>query len=726
MIARFFHSSRRLFEKQLYLKWFWLWVAASLSISVLIGFGAFKPINHLFYDLVIPLKRVFVDRKIVILTIDEKTLKALGGWPLSRRYYAEFLNRLVETGNRPTSVGFDLVFADSDPDDPYLLTMLGYTNGYLSTHMLTKPDQESRTPAPVAINAPSRIAHINFGLGDDGFFRAARLYDAGIPHLALAMSGNADLYDKSSQALSRFSIIKKSSLFKTVSLIDALNSEYDLTLFKDAYVLVGATAESLSDRYPSSYSGKRQVDTPRVVFTASFLNAILHDKVITVAPVYVCSLINILAISIVLIVFWFASPTTEIAIAFAIIVLSLAGSALSIIFLNYWLDPTPILISIPLLKAIWSWVQMKTMLAFVQDKAVELGATISPDESSYSTLSKASDVLETAIRQNKNRFKNLQQVLNHLPNPTFALSYKNDVIFFNTAFEELFGIGEERPSLSTLLDRLGITAEKFETIVKSMSNTMPLSVMTKGTINKFIPHRSVILWNDVDRLSLITFVDVTSILSLQDQRQKTMQLLSHDMRTPLSGIVMLCDGVENSASELSANIKAHANRTLSMMDEFILAIKADDEHYVREICLFNDLLEQAMYEVKPLCIKANITLDIQQENLLYLSCDARLIERVLINLFNNAIRHSPNDSVIAISIAGPIPGDPPCLVYTVSNHVAPVRQVQPVNVEHKSYKLGLDFVNRVVTRHGGRIEKNIPESGDTATVMLYLPCESED
>jgi adenylate cyclase len=62
--------------------------------------------------------RVVTLRPVVIVDIDEKSLKALGQWPWPRTRVADLIARLTELG--AVAIGFDVVFAEPDRLSPNL------------------------------------------------------------------------------------------------------------------------------------------------------------------------------------------------------------------------------------------------------------------------------------------------------------------------------------------------------------------------------------------------------------------------------------------------------------------------------------------------------------------------------------------------------------------------------------------------------------------------------
>ena len=79
--------------------------------------GIFNLVDTLAYDTCFRLRgNRPVSPRIVIVAIDEKTLRRYGNWPLKRRYYAALLDRL----NQAAVTGFDLLLLDRSADDGLL------------------------------------------------------------------------------------------------------------------------------------------------------------------------------------------------------------------------------------------------------------------------------------------------------------------------------------------------------------------------------------------------------------------------------------------------------------------------------------------------------------------------------------------------------------------------------------------------------------------------------
>ena len=92
----------------------WRWVPGSLAlvvVAVCLKVGAFQSSEYLAFNTLVRLRgaQPWHD-DIVVIEIDDRTLKAVGEFPLSRRYYAQILDFL--TYSQSGVVVLDVVFSE--------------------------------------------------------------------------------------------------------------------------------------------------------------------------------------------------------------------------------------------------------------------------------------------------------------------------------------------------------------------------------------------------------------------------------------------------------------------------------------------------------------------------------------------------------------------------------------------------------------------------------------
>lgn len=237
---------------------------------------------------------------------------------------------------------------------------------------------------------------------------------------------------------------------------------------------------------------------------------------------------------------------------------------------------------------------------------------------------------------------------------------------------------------------------------------------------------------------------VSNLEKLQEiDRLKTqfLQMVSHEMRTPLSGIIATTDGLlHGTAGELS-----HA------LQKDISLIQSSSEHLLRVI---SDLLDMAKIEAGQLTLNLEdidfkpIAEHVLQEAAIFVQgrdirlmleiaddlpdvrVDATRIHQVLLNLISNAIKFSDHGK---IQIRTRIKED--TLIVSVTDEgigidaaylteiFEPFQQVNPhVTIGIDGSGLGLSICKNLVELHGGQIwVESTSNQGSTFSFSLPLP-----
>ncbi len=160
-----------------------------------------------------------------------------------------------------------------------------------------------------------------------------------------------------------------------------------------------------------------------------------------------------------------------------------------------------------------------------------------------------------------------------------------------------------------------------------------------------------------------------------------------------------------------------------MLDDFILNIKAEYSDYRFEEILFESLLDDAIYQVKDLMKAQNMRVNLSSDDMpAFIKADNRLLVRVIVNLFVNAIRYGEPGSEIDINMSVSDTPEQNQLTVSISNKVA-----NQADTEEKpkitGFGIGMYFIDMVIKKHAGQVNYEIPnKAGAIATVTLTLPC----
>lgn len=236
--------------------------------------------------------------------------------------------------------------------------------------------------------------------------------------------------------------------------------------------------------------------------------------------------------------------------------------------------------------------------------------------------------------------------------------------------------------------------------------------------------------------------------SLEKARQETIQeryrgnllrAISHDLRTPLSGImgtsemIMDMSQKEDPRYQLASGIRKDA-RWLHALVENILSLTRLQEGKLalhRELEAAEEVIGGAIEQMSIRAPEYEVTVHMPDE-VLMLPMDAKLIMQVLINLLDNAVKHSSPDEEISISVTKD--AEHRCAVFVVADRGEGIRQKDLPKIFQMFYTtqekpadgkkgigLGLAICETIVKAHGGSISARNRSDGPGAEFLFTLP-----
>ncbi|OAI39427.1 hypothetical protein AYO38_07660 [bacterium SCGC AG-212-C10] len=226
---------------------------------------------------------------------------------------------------------------------------------------------------------------------------------------------------------------------------------------------------------------------------------------------------------------------------------------------------------------------------------------------------------------------------------------------------------------------------------------------------------------------------------LERARRDLFAAISHDLRTPLSVmrvmVEAIADGVVTDSEthdRYLASMAGEIRRLTLLVDDLFELTKIDSgELRLRlEAVHVEDLVASTVDSFRPQVEQAGIHLKYQRvDDTPIVQGDAQRLSRVLANLLQNAIRHTPNDGTISVrtELVGPH------VRLTVSDTGDGIAQEDAPHVFDRFYRgdrargrdgagsgLGLAIARGIVEAHGGNIWLE-PAGGPGATFAFTLP-----
>lgn len=237
---------------------------------------------------------------------------------------------------------------------------------------------------------------------------------------------------------------------------------------------------------------------------------------------------------------------------------------------------------------------------------------------------------------------------------------------------------------------------------------------------------------------LILLSDVTKQRELDRLKAETIQLVSHELRSPLTSIQGLSDVLlkfpvaADESREMLTTIHSEAVRLNEMISRFLdlKRLESGTQDLQTTLIEINHLLETCVLAANPAAAEKGITIQlVKNRHLPIFQADQQLLAQAVGNLLSNAVKYSPPNTNVTIE-AGTIASE---LLITVRDDGYGIPPHALERIFDKFYRLerdaksetigtglGLSFVKEAVEKHGGRITVESVE-GVGSTFVLRLP-----
>lgn len=227
-----------------------------------------------------------------------------------------------------------------------------------------------------------------------------------------------------------------------------------------------------------------------------------------------------------------------------------------------------------------------------------------------------------------------------------------------------------------------------------------------------------------ERLICATVLDVTEIRTAERARAEMVDYLSHDLRSPLISALYLLE------QDADPRVEQNIQQSLSMMENLLHIARADSLSESRfSPLLMNAVIDNSLDQLLPQALSQQIKFNVDTlDDDLWVDGDASSLERAVVNIVGNAIKYSPECTTVNIRLSE----DANHAVLTVEDQGVGIdpsmidqlftrfKRDQSTATEFKGIGLGLAFVSRVVSLHGGKVAATNTSMGTCVTLQLPL------
>jgi len=347
-------------------------------------------------------------------------------------------------------------------------------------------------------------------------------------------------------------------------------------------------------------------------------------------------------------------------------------------------------------------------------------------------MSTKQDTMELLLEKNS-----FELSLNAIPHPIFILDPDNTVIFINKSAKDLAGEAVEllglqdnnynlaHPKVLSLLTENAQQGVYDKGLELSNGSSFDIDIYTLNENEKKIGH-------------VVLLFDKAWLTQVNLQRTEFITNVSHDLQSPLKmikGHLILLERMGNLNKEQQLYVKLIGDNVenMSRLVNSMLNLERLDMIETLNYSRF-DFQEKTAEVIQLLSLSAlqkKVTLKTEYSGMAtpYVSADQTLIQQLMYNLIDNAIKYSQRGGVVTIHAEK----DAALLHVSVKDEgkgIAPLDQpylferfyhnAEETGFENAPKGLGLAIVKSIVEKHGGSIEVD-SQLGEGSTFKFTIP-----
>lgn len=342
--------------------------------------------------------------------------------------------------------------------------------------------------------------------------------------------------------------------------------------------------------------------------------------------------------------------------------------------------------------------------------------------------------LGSAERRQRHLTRALHASLSALPEGILLADAVGEVVLANPALKSLLAL-DDRPlaawHLADLGRDLGLDTGHWQSLLRDALREAHAETLLLGadgerlalTLSRIEPG------GRVGQLLLLQLKDISEQDRARRTRDELLHFLSHDLRSPLISILALIEKARQGggaplSSDFLEQVELHARRNLGMAEQFLqlIRIEALDKIEMAPLDML-PVVESAEERCRSNARSRDVVLRFhyQSDEQVWVVGNHELLERLIFNLIDNAIRHSFAGGSVDVRLYCEAEAVC-CEVRDRGPGIAVERQKALFDVSGKApgRGFGLRFVELVARRHRGAVLLD-SEPGEGSRFTLSLP-----
>lgn len=360
------------------------------------------------------------------------------------------------------------------------------------------------------------------------------------------------------------------------------------------------------------------------------------------------------------------------------------------------------------------------------------------------TLNRMAEQLQRRIEEVTSQRKNTEAVLSSMREGVIATDMEQRVISMNTAAASMFSTSVETFQGRSILEVIR-NHDFREMMDRSLTDRESIEAdilyHRNGRESTFSVHCTPLVDEMQKRMGcLVVISDVTQLRRLENMRRDFAASVSHEIKTPLTAIKGFVETL--GAGDLDDReetrrfleiIDKHVIRLTAIIDDLMQLSRIEQDNEIQQIGLEPARIEDVLKAAIGFCGESiqNKAVDVRLfcEDDLSGTIDATLLEQAAVNLLDNAVKYSPENSTVHIEA---LTADNEIQIRFTDQGMGIAKKHLPRLFE-RFYRvdkarirklggtgLGLAIVKHIAQAHGGKVTVE-SELGQGSTFTLHLP-----
>ncbi len=351
-------------------------------------------------------------------------------------------------------------------------------------------------------------------------------------------------------------------------------------------------------------------------------------------------------------------------------------------------------------------------------------------------LNRVAEEAETRIDDLATERAHLRAVVASMGEGVLVTDSEGFVWLANRAFERIFEVRGETAGRSPLELTRQTELEDLivSTLVSGLGSTAEIEVQAQPS--RHVALASTPLGEGLG--AVVVARDITDVIRLTQVRRDFIANISHELKTPLSAIrgytETLRDGAmqePEASSRFLGRILQQCSRLQTLLEDLLTLSRLEnlEGHLERRTVDLERILDDCLETLAPQIAEKQIHLEVEESPIPTLSGDAEALQRLFINLLDNAIKYNRKGGQVTVQLKP----EPDRVVIQVHDTGIGIPAASIDRVFERFYRvdkgrsrdeggtgLGLAIVKHVAQIHGGRVEVE-SRLGEGSTFRIFLP-----